>query len=479
MARTDIARMLTGVGGPAPVQAMPGTAGFAGQFGAQTTAGMGQAIGALTRGGAPSYEETVVQTMIELSSPTTADGQPKPINQQITDLTKVVRVHQAQGNSAAAGQAAAKIKQLKEEALKEKQAKDLALKVNPINSALAEQIVNQVPGSMAAGLEALQPKGERVNIVRGSDRQVIGTAIQKPDGSLVNQDGRPITLPAGVGVSKTIPGKGLSLAPDPSAEVLAKSLERNLTQQGKMFETVDAKMPQARQKIETAQRIYASLEKVAPSGNVAERIVNLAENVQSAFSVLGVETPKSVQKAISEGTDLKQIGFKAMEPLIEAQGRGFTDKDREHAKKVLPGLSQSWQYNEMIADLNTLDAYITQDQMLFANKRRKLSEVTDQAGETLWTSYLNDLSMSKTEVVNEGTESAYTRLVPIKTNEDLSQYWVKARPKGFKVKSGSKVVEMSFKDIRETAASKGIELSPREFLADLSRQGLLIDGVYE
>jgi hypothetical protein len=87
--------------------------------------------------------------------------------------------------------------------------------------------------------------------------------------------------------------------------------------------------------------------------------------------------------------------------------------------------------------------------------------------------------MSKTEVVNEGTESAYTRLVPIKTNEDLSQYWVKARPKGFKIKSGSKVVEMSFKDIRETAASKGIELSPREFLADLSRQGLLIDGVYE
>ena len=476
MAR-DLVGLLTGIEDTQNPVAVPGSKNFYGQFMANRNRAVQQGLGSLVRGGEPSAQENRQRAMIELSSPTTADGQSKPINQQITDLTKLARVHQVQGNSAAAGQAAAKIKQLKEEALKEKQAKDLALKVNPINSALAEQIVNQVPGSMAAGLEALQPKGETVNIVRGSDRQVIGTAIQKPDGSLVNQEGRPITLPPGVGVSKTIPGAGISLAPDPSAEVLAKSLERNLTQQGEMFETVDAKMPQARQKIETAQRIYASLEKGAPSGNVAERIVNLAENVQSAFSVLGVETPKSVQKAISEGTDLKQIGFKAMEPLIEAQGRGFTDKDREHAKKVLPGLSQSWQYNEMIADLNTLDAYITQDQMLFANKRRKLSEVTDQAGETLWTSYLNDLPMSKTEVVNEGTESAYTRLVPIKTNEDLSQYWVKARPKGFKIKIGGEVTAYSMNDINK-AASEYEYGSTREFLADLSRQGLLIDGVY-
>ena len=78
--------------------------------------------------------------------------------------------------------------------------------------------------------------------------------------------------------------------------------------------------------------------------------------------------------------------------------------------------------------------------------------------------------MSKVETVT-AKGLTYKRLVPIKTNEDLSQYWVKERPRGFKVKNGSKVVEMSFKDIQETAASKGIELSPREYLADLSRQG--------
>jgi len=478
MARQDIAGLLTGISSTQqPVQPIPGTPGFRGQFGAARAQGLGAGIGGLMRGGAPSTQERIQGAMFELNSPTDKEGVAKTTQQQILDLTKLAQVQQVQGNPAAAAQTAAKVQQLKEQALKAEQSKQLALKVKPINPDLSVQIVNQVPGAMEAGLEALQPKGEIVNIVRGADRKVIGTAIQKPDGSLVNQDGRPITLSAGVGVSKTIPGAGISLAPDPSAEVRAKSLERNLTQQGKMFETVDAKMPQARQKIETAQRIYASLEKGAPSGNVAERIVNLAENVQSAFSVLGVETPESVQKAISEGTDLIQIGFKAMEPLIEAQGRGFTDKDREHAKKVLPGLSQSWQYNEMIADLNTLDAYKTQDQMLFANKRRKLNEVTDQAGETLWTSYLNDLPMSKTEVVNEGTESAYTRLVPIKTNEDLSQYWVKARPKGFKIKIGGEVTAYSMNDINK-AASEYEYGSTREFLADLSRQGLLIDGVY-
>ena len=203
MAR-DLVGLLTGIEDTQNPVAVPGSKNFYGQFMANRNRAVQQGLGSLVRGGEPSAQENRQRAMIELSSPTTADGQSKPINQQITDLTKLARVHQVQGNSAAAGQAAAKIKQLKEEALKEKQAKDLALKVNPINSALAEQIVNQVPGSMAAGLEALQPKGETVNIVRGSDRQVIGTAIQKPDGSLVNQEGRPITLPPGVGVSKTI-----------------------------------------------------------------------------------------------------------------------------------------------------------------------------------------------------------------------------------------------------------------------------------
>ncbi len=102
MARTDIARMLTGVGGPAPVQAMPGTAGFAGQFGAQTTAGMGQAIGALTRGGAPSYEETVAQTMGQLDIT------------KVEDLAKLAKIQQVRNDLAGAAQTASKIQAIRE-----------------------------------------------------------------------------------------------------------------------------------------------------------------------------------------------------------------------------------------------------------------------------------------------------------------------------------------------------------------------------
>ncbi len=102
MARTDIARMLTGVGGPAPVQAMPGTAGFAGQFGAQTTAGMGQAIGALTRGGAPSYEETVAQAMGQLDVT------------KVEDLAKLAKFRLAAGDTVGAAEIVNQINSIKE-----------------------------------------------------------------------------------------------------------------------------------------------------------------------------------------------------------------------------------------------------------------------------------------------------------------------------------------------------------------------------
>ena len=36
-------------------------------------------------------------------------------------------------------------------------------------------------------------------------------------------------------------------------------------------------------------------------------------------------------------------------------------------KLVLPGLSQSWQYNQMVADLDTLEAYTLQDQLSFCH----------------------------------------------------------------------------------------------------------------
>jgi hypothetical protein len=472
MARTDIAGLLTGVpsGGIDPM--MGGN--IAQQrlaFGAQQAQGLQRAARGLTGRSTPAEQLQMAMANLDMSNP--------------DDLRKIAQIQQATGDLAGAAQTAAKIKQIEEQIAlrktRQQQAQEISTQLPEKYSGLAQAVLNQVPGSMEKAIDILgtleePPEGDIVNII-GPDRKVVGIATEI-DGKLFNQKGQPLKLPANYGVSSSIPGLGIRVGEDPLATVKAKALETKLADQRTMFDDVEPKQEIARKQLETANRLYRSLEKGTPSGAVAESLLEVVQNVQSTFSVLGLETPDSFTQAISEGVDLTNIGFKAMEPLIEAQGRGFTDKDREHAKKVLPGLSQSWQYNEMIADLNTLDAYKTQDQMIFANKRKNLDEITDQSSQTLWTSYLNDLPMSKTEVINEGTEASYTRLIPIKTNEDLSQYWVKKRPRGFKIKIGSEVVSKNMADINKAASDAGFG-STREFLTALSAQGFLIDGVYE
>ena len=120
MAR-DIAGFLTGIESTQqPVQPIPGTPGFRGQFGAARAQGLGAGIGGLMRGGAPSTQERIQGAMFELSSPT-AGGAAKDTATRIADLTKLARVQQVQGNPAAAAQTAAQIQQLKEQAQKETQ----------------------------------------------------------------------------------------------------------------------------------------------------------------------------------------------------------------------------------------------------------------------------------------------------------------------------------------------------------------------
>ena len=115
MARQDIAGLLTGISSTQqPVQPIPGTPGFRGQFGAARAQGLGAGIGGLMRGGAPSTQERIQGAMFELSSPT-AGGAAKDTATRIADLTKLARVQQVQGNPAAAAQTAAQIQQLREQ----------------------------------------------------------------------------------------------------------------------------------------------------------------------------------------------------------------------------------------------------------------------------------------------------------------------------------------------------------------------------
>ncbi len=266
--------LLTGVGSTQqPVQqAVPGSPNFYGEFMAARGRGLQQGLGRLARGGEPSTQEQIQGAMFQLSSPTT-DGVAKDTATRIADLTKLARVQQVQGNTAAAAQTAAQVQQLREQALKTEQAKKLALQVQSINPALAKQIVSQVPGSMEAGLEALQPKGERVNIVRGSDRRVIATAIEKPDGSLVSQStGQPITLSPGLGVSKTIPGAGTTIQTGKSAEALRAELEGEMTLQQFRDQSKDlvARGKLTKESYGKFMPVLETLEQLEASGAVGE-----------------------------------------------------------------------------------------------------------------------------------------------------------------------------------------------------------------
>jgi hypothetical protein len=109
--------LLTGVGSTQqPVQqAVPGSPNFYGEFMAARGRGLQQGLGGLMRGGAPSTQERIQGAMFELSSPT-AGGAAKDTATRIADLTKLARVQQVQGNSAAAAQTAAQVQQLKEQA---------------------------------------------------------------------------------------------------------------------------------------------------------------------------------------------------------------------------------------------------------------------------------------------------------------------------------------------------------------------------
>lgn len=103
MARQDIAGLLTGISSTQqPVQPIPGTPGFRGQFGAARAQGLGAGIGGLMRGGAPSTQERIqgAISQLDLNNP--------------DDLATLAKVQQARGDLAGAAQTASKIEALKQ-----------------------------------------------------------------------------------------------------------------------------------------------------------------------------------------------------------------------------------------------------------------------------------------------------------------------------------------------------------------------------
>ena len=103
MARQDIAGLLTGISSTQqPVQPIPGTPGFRGQFGAARAQGLGAGVGRMLRGGEPSTQERIQGALskLDLNNP--------------DDLATLAKVQQARGDLAGAAQTASKIEALKQ-----------------------------------------------------------------------------------------------------------------------------------------------------------------------------------------------------------------------------------------------------------------------------------------------------------------------------------------------------------------------------
>ncbi len=211
MARQDIAGLLTGISSTQqPVQPIPGTPGFRGQFGAARAQGLGAGIGGLMRGGAPSTQERIQGAMFELSSPT-AGGAAKDTATRIADLTKLARVQQVQGNPAAAAQTAAQIQQLKEQEQKKTQEEQAGLRASSMATALKtaghEELARQVElGDTEAykrGLQLISPEKGKT-----SSEDIVDPATGVTHKVVLSSDG---TILRTVGVSKMPTLKSVTL----------------------------------------------------------------------------------------------------------------------------------------------------------------------------------------------------------------------------------------------------------------------------
>jgi len=467
---------------------VPGSPNFYGEFMAARGRGLQQGLGGLLRGGEPSPQEKIQGAMFELNSPTDKAGAAKTTQQQILDLTKLAQVQQMQGNPAGAAQTAAQVQQLKEQALKAEQAKQLALKVKPINPNLYEPILNQVPGAIEAGLEALKPTGEVVNIVKGADRKVVGIAIQKEDGSLVDQAGKSITLGTGFGVSKTIPGAGINLATNPAAQAQADRDAARLESQGDMYKATQQLVAPATQNLQVANGIAGLVAKGTPMGKPAEQIASLASTIQSLASVTGLTVPPDINEATANLARMKKYAGDALMPFVEQQGRGFTDPERKYfLENVIAGMSQPYQFNDTYATVLKSSALSDLEKNQFAFSISNLDTKVEQPSDSVWADYENKVPRLTVGQKKYGDQT-FEGAIVIEDNENLSRYWATpaGSPKGFLVIDGDNggtrtMLWPELEGLVAEAKIKGLadRDTMREALAQMSRIGIIVDGVYE
>jgi len=470
----DLVGLLTGISGTQqPMQPIAGTPGFAGMFGAQQAQGLASGLGRIARQGAPSNQERMQEAVSKLDLGS-VDG-----------LTTLAKLQQIQGDLAGAAQTMAKVKQLEEQKQANvslsSQAEEIAKGLDATHPQLASSIRQGSKAAMTKGIEILgaipkQPERKQASLVDVKTNQTVGgvelrDGVPYKPGTNTQYTAKELEGKSISGAYVKPPASLVSTVPTPQQKVE----ESNLKRQASYVEITQPVAAKALGDKQASTAILNEVDKGINTGVLSNFLANQSANLQGVFELAGVSYPTSFSEKIEDQAILKTLQNEAIIPMMEQQGRGFTDKDLEYQKNVLPGFTQPWQFNETAATIKLHTAVNQIEENTFANQRSYLSEVTPLDHTTLWDDYLTKLPRSKT-VPAERSGIKYKKMEVIQDGANLSQYWVKDKPTGFTLVTGEGPKDVNWNDINKTAAANN--KSVREFLAAYENQGLIVKGIY-
>lgn len=247
--------------------------------------------------------------------------------------------------------------------------------------------------------------------------------------------------------------------------------------QSNLYKKTQEQLPAAENNLGTAKGILGIVSSGEATGQAGATVASFATSIQSTLEVLGITVPEEIATKSGTLAQMKRYAGEALMPFIEQQGRGFTDTEREYfLKNVIAGYDQPWQFNDAYGTVLLSKSLSEIEKNNFAYAVSISDDLLNKPPQNLWSEYERKVPRLKVGTKTRGGKS-YEGAIVIQDNENLSQYWTKESPKGFKVANGEKPpIEYAWEDLEETAKDRNQTV--RELLVDFSRGGDLIGGIY-
>jgi hypothetical protein len=247
--------------------------------------------------------------------------------------------------------------------------------------------------------------------------------------------------------------------------------------QSNLYKKTQEQLSAAEKNLGTAKGILGIVSSGEATGQAGATVASFATSIQSTLEVLGITVPEEIANASGTLAQMKRYAGEALMPFIEQQGRGFTDTEREYfLKNVIAGYDQPWQFNDAYGTVLLSKSLSEIEKNNFAYAVSISDDLLNKPPQNLWSEYERKVPRLKVGTKTRGGKS-YEGAIVIQDNENLSQYWTKESPKGFKVANGEKPpIEYAWEDLEETAKDRNQTV--RELLVDFSRGGDLIGGIY-